>query len=104
MNGPLDTERKHPGNLNVGFEGVSAADLLSRLQPKIAASTGSACTSGISEPSHVLRAIGLDDERASSSVRFSLGKDTTLDDVSEATDLIKEAVLDLIGSGLLEVV
>jgi cysteine desulfurase len=98
------TERKHPGNLNVGFEGVSAADLLSRLQPKISASTGSACTSGISEPSHVLRAIGLDDERASSSVRFSLGKDTTLDDVSEATDLIKEAVLDLIGSGLLEVV
>ena len=52
----------------------------------------------------MLRAIGLDDERASSSVRFSLGKDTTLDDVSEATDLIKEAVLDLIGSGLLEVV
>ena len=104
VTGPLDSERKHPGNLNVGFEGVSAADLLSRLQPKIAASTGSACTSGITEPSHVLSAIGLDDERASSSLRFSLGKDTTLDDVSEATDLIKEAVLDLIGSGLLEVV
>lgn len=102
VNGPLDSERKHPGNLNVGFEGVSAADLLSRLQPKIAASTGSACTSGIPESSHVLRAIGLDDKRASSSVRFSLGKDTIADDIQEASALIEDAIHDLINSGVLK--
>ena len=48
----------------------------------------------------MLRAIGLDDERASSSVRFSLGKDTTADDIQEATALIEDAVHDLIDSGL----
>lgn len=101
VNGPPSPELKHPGNLNVGFEGISAADLLSRLQPALAASTGSACTSGIPEPSHVLRAIGLDDERAASSVRFSLGKETTANDIKEAVALIEQAVHDLIDNGLL---
>jgi cysteine desulfurase len=101
VNGPLSPELKHPGNLNVGFEGISAADLLNRLQPALAASTGSACTSGIPEPSHVLRAIGLDDERAASSVRFSLGKETTANDIKEAVALIEQAVHDLIDNGLL---
>ena len=53
---------RHPGNANVQFEGVCANDLLAVLQPNLPASTGSACTSGITEPSHVLRAIGLTDE------------------------------------------
>jgi cysteine desulfurase len=101
VNGPPSPELKHPGNLNVGFEGISAADLLSRIQPALAASTGSACTSGIPEPSHVLRAIGLDDERAASSVRFSLGKETTANDIKEAVALIEQAVHDLIDNGLL---
>lgn len=101
VNGPPPPGLKHPGNLNVGFEGISAADLLSRLQPALAASTGSACTSGIPEPSHVLRAIGLADERAASSVRFSLGKETTANDVKEAVTLIEQAVHDLIDNGLL---
>lgn len=101
VNGPPYPELKHPGNLNVGFEGISAADLLSRLQPALAASTGSACTSGIPEPSHVLRAIGLGDERAASSVRFSLGKETTANHVTEAAALIERAVHHLIDNGLL---
>ncbi|WP_170368872.1 cysteine desulfurase family protein [Ruegeria arenilitoris] len=101
VNGSMDVRQQHPGNLNIGFENISAADLLSRLQPFLAASSGSACTSGIPEPSHVLRAIGLDNERAASSVRFGLGKDTTTDDIREATALVEQAVDDLIDSGLL---
>ncbi|MDK3075500.1 cysteine desulfurase family protein [Sedimentitalea sp. JM2-8] len=101
VNGPLDTKRKHPGNLNIGLQGISAADLLASLQPSLAASSGSACTSGIPEPSHVLRAIGLDGERAASCVRFSLGKGTTITDIQEAARLIEQAVVDLIDIGLL---
>src|SRR3546814_13275037 len=50
LNGPSGDAR-HPGNVNVCFPGLSAQDILVRLQPHLAASTGSACTSGISEPS-----------------------------------------------------
>lgn len=102
VNGPLAVAEKHPGNLNVGFQGVSSSDLISRLQPSLAASSGSACTSGIPEASHVLRAIGLDDERAASCVRFSIGKDTTADDIREAAKLIEQALSDLIDTGLLK--
>jgi cysteine desulfurase len=61
-------------------------------QGYLAASTGSACTSGIPEPSHVLRAIGLTREDAAESIRFSLGRGTTDTDVEEAIRLI-DAVL-----------
>src|SRR5690606_36296293 len=57
VNGPSGL-RRHPGNANLRFEGFDALDILSALQPHLAASTGSACTSGTPEPSHVLRAIG----------------------------------------------
>lgn len=92
VNGPTDADKKHPGNLNVGFRGVVAADLLSRIQPRLAASTGSACTSGTVEPSHVLRAIGLSSEEASSCVRFSIGKHTTDDDIVAAVNVIEDAI------------
>ena len=92
LNGPEDSRSRHPGNVNVGFKKVSAADLLSRVQPYLAASSGSACTSGIPEPSHVLRSIGLEDKDASSSVRFSLGRYTKDDDVKEAIHHIKIAL------------
>src|SRR5262245_56644383 len=64
------TTSRHPGNANIRFEGFSAEDLLSSLQPRLAVSTGSACTSGLTEPSHVLRAIGLTNDEAASSIRF----------------------------------
>lgn len=103
INGPDGSGQKHPGNLNIGFENISASDLLSRLQPMLAASTGSACTSGMPEPSHVLRAIGLDEKGAASSLRFSLGKDTTLDNIQRAASLIEQAITDLIDNDLLEI-
>ena len=91
LNGPQGQAR-HPGNANIRFAEFSAYDILSTLQPHLAASTGSACTSGIPESSHVLRAIGLSGEEAESSIRFSLGFDTTDADVAEAVHLIAEAL------------
>lgn len=94
VNGPVGHPR-HPGNANIQFIGHSAHDILGTLQPRLAASTGSACTSGIPEPSHVLRAIGLDVDEAESSIRFSLGFDTTDRDVEEAVSLIDSALTKL---------
>ncbi|HCE24605.1 MAG TPA: aminotransferase, partial [Hyphomonas sp.] len=81
-------ESRHPGNANIRFDGFSAHDILGALQPRIAASTGSACTSGFPEPSHVLTAIGLSNSDSEASIRFSLGRHTTVEDVDIAVDLI----------------
>ena len=91
MNGPSGPAR-HPGNANIRFTGFSAHDILGALQPHLAASTGSACTSGTPEPSHVLKAIGLSGDEAESSVRFSLGFDTSDEDVEAAVELIEAAL------------
>lgn len=91
VNGPMGSAR-HPGNANIRFVGFAAHDILSALQPRLAASTGSACTSGVPEASHVLRAIGLDREAAESSVRFSLGFSTSDEDVDEAVGLVHETL------------
>ncbi len=91
LNGPSGGLR-HPGNANLRFPGLDARDLIAALQPRVAASTGSACSTGIPEPSHVLRAIGLTGLEAESSVRFSLGRFTSDSDVSQAVELIVEAV------------
>lgn len=91
LNGP-DNVRRHPGNANLRFEGFEAEDILRTLQPHLAASTGSACTSGIPEPSHVLRAIGLSADQAESSIRFSLGRNTTDEDVDDAVVLVGDVL------------
>ena len=91
LNGP-NFDKRHPGNLNIQFEGIESNELLGMLQPHLAASTGAACSSGIPEPSHVLRAIGLSGEQAESSVRFSVGRDTSADDVERAFTLVAEAL------------
>ena len=66
--------------------------LLSNLQPHVAASQGSACSSGFEEPSYVLRKIGLSDNDAKSSVRFSVGLKTTKSEIDEAVVHIKTAL------------
>jgi len=91
LNGPPLFER-HPGNANLCFKGCNGQDLLGMLQPHLAASTGSACTTGIPEPSHVLAAIGLTAKDAEGSIRFSLGRFTTPADVEEAVTFIEEAL------------
>jgi len=85
-------EARHPGNANVRFTGFSAHDILGALQPHVAASTGSACTSGIPEPSHVLQAIGLTGDESEASVRFSLGFDTSDEDIEEAVGRIEDVL------------
>ena len=91
VNGPVPVWR-HPGNANLRFDGYSAEDILGTLQPRLAASTGAACTTGIPEPSHVLRAIGLTTEQAKSSIRFSFGRFTSDEEVIEAAGLTIEAL------------
>lgn len=87
LNGPT-SDRRHPGNANLQFTGFSAHDLLASLQPHLAASTGSACTSGIPEPSHVLRALGLTPAQSDASIRFSFGRFTTDAEIEKAAYLI----------------
>lgn len=93
-----ELENRHPGNISIGFEGLNAQDILCALQPRLAASTGSACTSGIPEPSHVLKAIGLTTEEAESAIRFSLGFETTEKEVDNAVELLEHALLRLTNS------
>ena len=83
LNGPKLVER-HVGNINVSFGDIDATELLMSLQPNVCASTGSACSSGAIEESHVLTAIGLSSERCSSALRFSFSHSTTIKDVDIA--------------------
>lgn len=96
VNGPKFSNR-HPGNLNLRFTGLPAQEIISRLQPRVAASTGSACTSGDPEPSYVLRAIGLSVDEAKSSIRFSFGRFTTENEIYEATEILKEVLSQMKG-------
>ncbi len=86
-----DLEQRLPNNLNVSFAFVEGESLLMSLKD-LAVSSGSACTSASLEPSYVLRALGLDDELAHSSIRFSFGRFTTEEDIDYAIELIRVAV------------
>jgi len=86
-----DLEQRLPNNLNVSFAFVEGESLLMSLKD-LAVSSGSACTSASLEPSYVLRALGLDDELAHSSIRFSFGRFTTEEDIDYAIELIRDAV------------
>ncbi|MFO0929295.1 MAG: IscS subfamily cysteine desulfurase [Gemmataceae bacterium] len=87
------TERL-PGNLNLSFDGVRGEALLMGLR-NLAVSSGSACTSANPEPSYVLRALGVDDERALASLRFGLGRFTTEAEVDEAVGEVVRVVRQL---------
>lgn len=77
-----DPEKRLPNTLNVGFKYLEGESIVLNLDLEgIAASTGSACTSGTLEPSHVLTAMGVDAADAQGSIRFSLGRDNTKDDI-----------------------
>jgi len=89
-----DLEQRVPHNLNVSFNYVEGESLLMAIKD-IAVSSGSACTSASLEPSYVLRALGLSDEMAHSSIRFSIGRFTTVEEVDFVIKLIKEKVAKL---------
>jgi cysteine desulfurase len=87
-----DRAARVPHVLNVSFEGVEGESLLAAVQPHLAVSTGSACTSATQEPSYVLRALGRDDRLAESSLRFSLGRFTSEADIDTAGTVVTRAV------------
>jgi cysteine desulfurase len=88
INGSI--EHRYPGNLNLRREGLDVGRLMSELRG-IAFSTGSACASGSGRPSHVLKAIGLSDVEARSSIRLGFGRYTTEAEIDEAAGLINSA-------------
>ncbi|MFM4704289.1 IscS subfamily cysteine desulfurase [Aeromonas bivalvium] len=89
VNGDLD--QRVPGNLNVSFAYVEGESLIMALKD-LAVSSGSACTSASLEPSYVLRALGLNDELAHSSIRFSMGRFTTEEEIDYAIKLIRDSI------------
>jgi len=89
-----DLESRVPHNLNVSFNYVEGESLLMGIKD-VAVSSGSACTSASLEPSYVLRALGRSDELAHSSIRFSVGRFTTQEDIDFTVALLKEKVAKL---------
>lgn len=84
--------KRIPNNLNLSFLGVENKALVQNLQPEIAVSAGSACTTGKVEASHVLQALGGSEERWHSAVRFGFGKDNTQDEIEYATERVIQSV------------
>jgi len=86
-----DLERRVPHNLNVSFNFVEGESLIMGVKG-IAVSSGSACTSASLEPSYVLRALGRSDELAHSSLRITIGRFTTEQEIDEAVNLLRDRV------------
>ena len=89
-----DADQRVPGNMNVSFNFVEGESLMMSLKD-LAVSSGSACTSASLEPSYVLRALGLNDEMAHSSIRFTMGRFTTEEEIDFAIGQVREAVTKL---------
>lgn len=86
-----DLKQRLPGNINISFPGIDAEELLLKLDNQgICASAGSACSSGSTQPSHVLTAIGLSEEYATGSLRITLGEENTIDDVKFLINCIEK--------------
>ncbi|HKB73369.1 MAG TPA: IscS subfamily cysteine desulfurase [Burkholderiales bacterium] len=86
-----DMERRIPGNLNVSFNFVEGESLIMGIKD-VAVSSGSACTSASLEPSYVLRALGRSDELAHSSIRFTIGRFTTEEEIDYAVKLLRAKI------------
>lgn len=90
LNGSVEFLLPHVANVSFNFNGSN--QLINKLNKQIAVSSGSACTSASTEPSYVLKAIGISDELAAGSIRFSLGRFTTEENIKDAIGYIREAV------------
>ena len=86
-----DMERRIPGNLNISFNFVEGESLIMGIK-EVAVSSGSACTSASLEPSYVLRALGRSDELAHSSIRFTIGRFTTEEEIDYAVKLLRAKI------------
>jgi cysteine desulfurase len=77
---------------NICFSGVKSSELIPKINHRICVSAGSACTSALPQPSHVLKAMGLGDDDSFSSIRFSLSKYTTEEEIDETVELLKQVL------------
>ena len=91
VNGTMEEGKRVDSNLNISFNFVEGESMMMSLKD-IAVSSGSACTSANLEPSYVLRALGLNDELAHSSIRFSIGRWTTEEEIDHTIEIVKKAV------------
>src|SRR6056297_336397 len=87
-----NTPQRLPNTVHISFPSVDAANLLNALSTQIAVSNGSACNSAAVQPSHVLTAMGIDRSLAFASLRMSIGRFTTEDDIAKAIDIITKEV------------
>lgn len=94
VNGTMEEGKRVDNNLNISFNFVEGESMMMSLRD-IAVSSGSACTSASLEPSYVLRSIGRNDELAHSSIRFSLGRWTTEEEIDHTIEIVKKAVVKL---------
>ncbi|TND09611.1 MAG: cysteine desulfurase, partial [Bacteroidetes bacterium] len=85
------TRFRLPNTTNICFTGLKAEKLITRL-PQLAVSAGSACTSALPEPSHVLKAMGMPEKDIHASLRFSLGKNTSEEEIKKTVALVAAAV------------
>ena len=93
LNGTYDFERRLPGNLNYSFKGYKGEEIQAFLaEHAIYVSTGSACNSALNVPSHVLKAIGLSDDEANSTIRITVNENNTVDEVDEFITVLKQAL------------
>lgn len=90
-----DPERRLAGNLHVSIPGIPNSAVIARVRHQLAISTGSACSSGVEAPSHVLRAMGLPDPVIEGSLRIGLGKFTTDQDIGCAAELLILTICDI---------
>jgi cysteine desulfurase len=93
LNGPALEGNRLPNNLNLTIDGVQGETVLLSLDMGgVAASAGSACTTGNTEPSHVLLACGLSELQARSSLRLTVGRGNSAEEIEEAVDVLEETV------------
>jgi cysteine desulfurase len=93
LNGPPLDDTRLPNNLNISVRGVQGETVLLSLDMSgVAASTGSACTTGNAEPSHVLLASGLTEEEARASLRLTVGRGNSEAEIDEAIEALRETV------------
>jgi cysteine desulfurase len=87
-----DIENRLAGNIHISIPDVPNSAIIARVRSKLAISTGSACTSGVEAPSHVLRALGLSNELIEGALRIGLGKFTTDDDITQAAEILSTTI------------
>lgn len=90
INGSIET--RLPNVTNIAFKYIESEGLISTFNQKVALSTGSACTSASLDPSHVLMALGMSEDMAYSSIRFSLGRFTTEEDIDQTIEFVNQGV------------